>query len=324
MCYKYIVLPLALVVGLLTWPASGQDTPRRSIVATTGMVADLARNIAGDRATVVSIMGEGVDPHLYKPKAADVRRILAADVVLYNGLKLEGRMGDVFKRAKAKGLPVHAVTATLPEDLLLVDVESPDHPDPHVWMDVKTWAAAVEGVTKVLCEADLEGCPTYRANAQAYVARLRELNRRVTATMRSIPKDQRVLVTAHDAFQYLGRAYGLEVRGIQGLSTESEAGLSDLNELVDFLVERKIPAVFIESSVSPKNVQALIEGARARGHEVIVGGELYSDAMGQPGTPAGTYVGMIEHNMNTIAAALGGEPYVPEPDPGASPGTEGS
>ena len=276
------------------------------IVATTGMVADIARHVAGDRATVVNIMGEGVDPHVYKPVASDVRRIMGADVVFYNGLKLEGRMGDIFERAAARGRFVRPVAAMVDENFLLEPTDQPGHPDPHVWMDVKAWMAATEAVAIALCQADSEGCESYRSNAAAYIAELAQLDEYVRSVIASIPSGQRVLVTAHDAFNYFGRAYGLEVMGIQGISTESEAGLADVTRLVDVLDERKIPAVFVESSVSDKYVRALIEGAAAQGHQVVVGGELFSDAMGTPESYEGTYIGMIDHNASSVAKALGG------------------
>jgi manganese/zinc/iron transport system substrate-binding protein len=280
---------------------------RLEVVCTTGMVADIARHVAGDRASVVNIMGEGVDPHLYKPLASDVRRIMAADVVLYNGLKLEGRMGDIFERAAARGRFVRPVAAMVDESFLLVPEGQAGHPDPHVWMDVKAWMAATEATAIALCQADPDGCESYHANAATYSRELASLDAYVRQIIASIPPGQRVLVTAHDAFNYFGRAYGLDVRGIQGISTESEAGLADVNGLVRMLVDKKIPAVFVESSVPDKYVRALVEGAKARGHEVIVGGELFSDAMGQPGTWEGTYLGMMDHNASTVARALGGE-----------------
>jgi manganese/zinc/iron transport system substrate-binding protein len=192
------------------------------------------------------------------------------------------------------------------EEYLLEPADQPGHPDPHVWMDVKAWMAATEAVAIALCQADPEGCESYRSHAATYISELAQLDAYVRGVIASIPKGQRVLVTAHDAFNYFGHAYGLEVMGIQGISTDSEAGLADVTGLVDILVERKIPAVFVESSVPDKYVRALIEGAGARGHEVIVGGELYSDAMGNPGTYEGTYIGMIDHNVSTVAKALGG------------------
>ncbi len=292
-----------LLTSLLSVAAVGEPI---DIVATTGMVADIARHVAGDRATVINIMGEGVDPHLYKPVASDVRRIMAADVVLYNGLKLEGRMGDVFERASARGKFVRPVAAMVDETYLLEPADEPGHPDPHVWMDVGAWMAATKAVAIALCQADPDGCETYRLQASEYIRELSRLNEYVQTVIASIPANQRVLVTAHDAFNYFGRAYGLEVMGIQGISTESEAGLADVSGLVGVLVDRRIPAVFVESSVPDKYVRALIEGAAARGHEVVVGGELFSDAMGQPGTWEGTYIGLIHHNARTEARALGG------------------
>ena len=277
------------------------------IVATTGMVADIAQHVAGDRSTVVNLLGEGVDPHLYKPVASDVRQMMAADVILYNGLHLEGRMEDVFERAAARGRFVRPVAAMVDESFLMEAEDDEGHVDPHVWMDVKAWIKATEAVALALCQADPEGCEEYRVNAAAYIGQLQQLDRYVRRVINSIPMDQRVLVTAHDAFGYFGRAYGVEVMAVQGVSTESEAGLAEINALVNTLVERKIPAVFIESSISPKYIRALVEGAAARGHELIIGGELYSDAMGPAGTWQGTYIGMMDHNAGVLATALQGK-----------------
>jgi manganese/zinc/iron transport system substrate-binding protein len=298
---------VASIIGL---SASSVMATALEIVTTTAQIADMARHVAGDQAVVTSIMGEGVDPHLYKPLSSDVRRIMGADVVLYNGLKLEGRMGDIFERAASRGRFVRAVASGIDQKFLLVPEGQEGHPDPHVWMDVKAWMAATQVIATALCQADPDGCEMYHANAAIYVAELVTLDEYVRQVMTSIPSKQRVLVTAHDAFNYFGRAYGLEVQGIQGISTESEAGLADVNGLVGLLVERRIPAVFVESSVPDKYVRALVEGAKARGHEVVVGGELFSDAMGKPGTWEGTYFGMIDHNASTVARALGGT--VPE------------
>jgi len=279
------------------------------IVCTVGMITDIVRNVAGDYAQVEGIIGEGVDPHLYKPTRGDVVQLSRADVVFYNGLLLEGKMTDVLVRVATTGKPVGAVTeAILGEtDYLLEMDDGSEHTDPHVWMDVSGWLRAVPVVAETLAAYDPAHAEDYRANAAAYAEKLEALDAYTKAAMATIPEGQRVLVTAHDAFQYLGRAYGIEVRGIQGVSTESEAGVRDLEELVDFIVERRIPAVFVETSVADKNVRALVEGARARGHEVVIGGSLYSDAMGRAGTYEGTYVGMIDHNITTIVNALGGK-----------------
>jgi manganese/zinc/iron transport system substrate-binding protein len=295
-----------LVASMIGLSASSAMATALEIVTTTAQVADVARHVAGDQAVVISIMGEGVDPHLYKPLSSDVRRIMAADVVLYNGLKLEGRMGDIFERAAARGRFVRPVASSVDQKFLIVPEGQEGHPDPHVWMDVQAWMAATDAVQIALCQARPEACDTFKANAKTFKVELQQLDQYVRGTIASIPKNQRVLVTAHDAFSYFGRAYGLDVMGIQGISTESEAGLADINRLVNILVERKIPAVFVESSVPDKYVRALIEGAQARGHTIVVGGELYSDAMGAPGTWEGTYVGMIDHNASTISRALGG------------------
>ena len=285
------------------------DYPFR-IAATTGMVADIVRQVAGDRGEVTSIIGEGVDPHLYVPTRSDVAALMAADVVFYSGLLLEGKMTDTLIRVARSGRPVHAVTELVDESLLLQPEEFAGHFDPHLWMDVGGWMQAVHAVTEALVAFDPAGMSGYRERAEGYTATLGELHDYARRVLGSIPEQQRILVTAHDAFNYFGRAYDLEVAGIQGISTESEAGLDRINRLVDLLVTRQVGAVFVETTIADRNVRALIEGAAARGHQVVVGGELYSDAMGRPGTYEGTYVGMLDHNVTTVARALGG--VVPE------------
>ncbi|MCA9778928.1 MAG: zinc ABC transporter substrate-binding protein [Candidatus Eremiobacteraeota bacterium] len=303
-----LLLFSALMTGCSKETPNPEDSgPKRiQIVATTGMVADIVRNVAGDKAEVTGIIGEGVDPHLYKPTRADVARLTEADVVFYSGLLLEGKMSEVLENL-AKGKPVHAVTSLVDKEYLLEPPEFEGHPDPHMWMDVQGWIKAVEAVQLAMQEYDPENKDLYQENARAYQEKLQALDQYARDRFSTIPESSRVMVTAHDAFNYLGRAYDLEVIGIQGISTESEAGLGDLNKLVDLIVQRKIGAVFVETSVADKNVKALIEGARARGHEVKVGGELFSDAMGAAGTYEGTYIGMIDHNVTTIVRALGGE-----------------
>lgn len=304
----------ALALGMLLFaacsddpePDGGSNVPF-TIAATTGMIADVVKNVAGERASVENLIGEGVDPHLYKPTTSDIKKLQASDLVFYNGLMLEGKMGDVLIKLSRSGKPVYAVTEEILDqgDYVLSDEE--DHYDPHVWMDVKGWMKAVEVVSEALTEFDPEGEAFYAGKAETYLAKLTELDTYATSAIGSIPEERRVLVTAHDAFSYMTRAYGLEVRGIQGISTESEAGVKDIEDLVSFLVERNIPAIFVESSVSDKNIKALAEGARAKGHEVVIGGELFSDAMGLSGTYQGTYIGMIDHNVTTITRALGGQ-----------------
>jgi len=277
-------------------------TNRYTIVCTVGMVADLTREIAGDRATVESIIGASVDPHLYQASRGDIVKLNEADVVFYNGLLLEGKMEDILE--KCGGV---AVAATIDVSKLIAPPETPGHYDPHVWMDVPLWQEAAREIAAHLSEYDAAHADEYATNLDALLPDLDRLHAYAQKCIATIPKNSRVLVTAHDAFEYFGRAYDIEVRGIQGISTESEAGVRDINALVDLLVERKIRAVFVESSVSEKNVKALVEGAAARRHELSIGGTLFSDAMGTPGTYEGTYMGMIDHNVTTITRALGGE-----------------
>lgn len=276
-------------------------------VASVAMISDVVKEIAGDKANVSGIINEGVDPHLYKPTSSDVKRLQAANIIFYNGLNLEGKMGDVLQRVADGGKPVTAVTETLLDSGDYVMNDHADHQDPHVWMDVSAWSQAAEVITAALQAYDPKNADYYADRSLAYRAELNRLHTYALSAFDSIPEKRRVLVTAHDAFGYMGRAYGLEVRGIQGFSTESEAGLRDINDLVDFLVKNEIPAVFVETSVAQKNIEALIEGARARGHDVRVGGELFSDAMGTSGTYEGTYIGMLDHNITTIVRALGGD-----------------
>lgn len=298
----------ALVLLAPAAPAASKLLPANyNIVTTCGMVTDIVREVAGDKARVTGLMGEGVDPHLYKPMRDDVAKLLQADVVFYSGLMLEGRMTDTFLKIARKGTPVFPVTELLDEKYLLEPEEFAGHTDPHVWMDVAGWMEAVKVVARSLAEVDTANAAYYEQNARRYSAELSKLHDYAKRSIASIPQAHRVLVTAHDAFNYFGRAYDIEVRGIQGISTESEAGVSDINKLVDFLVERKVPAIFVESSVSDKNIKALVEGCQSRGHRVTIGGTLYSDAMGPAGTYAGTYLGMIDHNVTTITRALGGQ-----------------
>jgi manganese/zinc/iron transport system substrate-binding protein len=296
---------LGAAILLLGGQAQAADEPLR-VVATTGMIADIVRVLAGERAEVTALMGEGVDPHLYRATRSDMARMLEADVIFYNGLLLEGKMTDALVRVARSGKPVFAVTELIDESYLMAPPAFAGAFDPHVWMDPIAWMKAVEVVRGNLVQLDPAGGAVYDANAAAYLDRLQALDAYAHEVLASVPADRRVLVTAHDAFGYFGRRYGFGVQGIQGLSTESEAGLKRIEELVAFLVERKIPAVFVESTIPEQSVRALIAGARARGHEVTIGGTLFSDAMGRPGTYEGTYVGMIDHNVTLIGRALGG------------------
>ncbi len=277
------------------------------IVCTVGMIADIVQHVVGERGSVTSLMGEGVDPHLYKPTRNDVLKLLDAQVVFYNGLMLEGRMTDVLGQVARRGIPVHAVSEGIPPERLRALPEFPGHYDPHVWMDVGLWKLAMRFVAARMSEIDPAGGAEYARRAESYARELDRLDAYVRRVIGSIPRQQRYLVTAHDAFGYFSRAYDIPVRSVQGITTESEAGVEDVVRLVDFIVERRIPAVFVESSVNPKTVRAIVAGAARRGWTVRIGGTLFSDAMGPRGTYEGTYIGMIDHNATTIARALGGQ-----------------
>ncbi len=277
-----------------------------TITTTVGMVNDIVKQVVGDRANANNIIGEGVDPHLYKSTRNDVSTLLNADVIFYSGLMLEGKLADVLVKVARKGKPVFAVTELIDESYLLEPKEMAGHFDPHVWMDVRGWSKAVEAIAKSLSNVDPINKKFYEQRASDYLLELEKLDTYAKQAIASIPREGRVLITAHDAFNYFGRAYDIEVLGIQGISTESEAGLKDINHLVDLIVQRNIKAVFVETSVADKNVRALIEGAKTKGRDVIIGGSLYSDAMGTPDTYEGTYIGMIDHNITTITRALGG------------------
>lgn len=276
------------------------------IVTTVGMITDIVTNVAGDRVEVTGLMGAGIDPHLYKPTRSDVERLMNAEVIFMNGLLLEGKMTDALFKAAEAGKKVYRVTELLDESQLLAPDEFEGLYDPHVWMDPAAWAKAVEAVRDKLTEYDPQGASTYEQNANAYLNKINALDAYAQRVLASVPEQQRVLVTAHDAFNYFGERFGYEVIGIQGISTESEAGVRDIERLVDILVNRNVGAVFVETTVSDRNINALIAGAAAKGHTVVIGGELFSDAMGDAGTYEGTYVGMIDHNVSTIARALGG------------------
>ena len=297
---------LALVVAALNCISSHGYGKPYGITTTTGMVNDIVKNITGDRAELKHLIGEGIDPHLYKPTRSDVVAFLKADVIFYSGLMLEGKMADVLVKVATKGKPVYAVTELIDEKYLLEPSGFSGHYDPHVWMDVSSWMKAVKAALKALVEYDVSGKGYYHKNAENYLQQLQELDDYVKKIIATIPQKSRVLVTAHDAFNYFGRAYQLEVKGIQGISTESEAGLKDINGLVNEIVARGVKAVFVETSVADKNIRALIEGARVKGHDVKIGGKLFSDAMGAPGTYEGSYIGMIDHNATVIVRGLGG------------------
>ena len=282
-------------------PYEGEGPIR--ITCTTGMLADLAAQIGGERVTVEALMGPGTDPHLYRATAHDRRQLTRSDLVLYHGHHLEGKMGEVLDNF-ARKVPTVAVNERLPRELLLADPEAEDSVDPHVWFDLSLWSRCAGIVADVLCELDPEQKAAYTERARNYRQVLDETDAYIRSRIAEIPEKRRILVTAHDAFQYFGHAYGMEVLGIQGISTDSEPAVRKISELVELMTGRGVPAVFVESTISEKNIRSLVEGCRARGHELRIGGSLYSDAMGGEGSGASSYLGMVRHNIDTIVEAL--------------------
>jgi manganese/zinc/iron transport system substrate-binding protein len=273
------------------------------VTTTIGQIADIVKNVGGEHVEVTALMGPGVDPHLYQASQGDIQKLSNADMIFYNGLHLEGKMGEIFEKM-AKNKPTVAVAEAIPTEKLLKSADDANAYDPHVWFDIDLWSIAVEKVRDELIKFDPKHEEDYKKNAESYLQRLQELKTYAKEQIAQIPEESRVLITAHDAFGYFGHAYGIEVMGLQGLSTDSEYGLKDVQSLVETIVSRNIKAVFIESSISEKSIKAVVEGAKKRGHTVSIGGELFSDAMGEEGTEEGTYIGMYKHNIDTIVSAL--------------------
>lgn len=303
--WAIIILSVLLFLGAcrqkpLAQRAAGEKI---KIVTTTGMIADAVENIAGDYVDVVALMGPGVDPHLYKATQGDLGRLTDADVIFYNGLHLEGKMGEVFEKL-GRMKPVIAVGEEIPKDRLRKVPGFQGAYDPHIWFDVDLWKEAVTAISAFMEEYDTAHRRDYRQRSSEFLARLDSLDSAVREAILEIPATQRVLITAHDAFGYFGDAYEIEVRGLQGISTLSEFGLRDVTDLVDYIVDRKVKAIFVETSVSKKSIEAVVEGCRQRGWNVKIGGSLFSDAMGAAGTPEGTYIGMVHANVRTIVESL--------------------
>lgn len=301
-----ILLPMSVMLAACTQTQDKGEMKsgeRMRIVTTTSILKDAVQNIVGDVADVTSIMGSGVDPHLYKATQGDLKKLTEADVVIYNGLHLEGKMGEILEKL-GRQKTVVAGTAGIAENKLRSSPLYQDSHDPHVWFDVQMWQEVVKHLSKELQQKDPANAETYQQNTTAYLQELDKLHQWVLEEINSIPAQQRILITAHDAFGYFGDAYNIQVRGLQGISTVSEFGLQDVSNLVDFIVENKIKAVFVESSVSPKSIEAVVIGSKQKGHQVKVGGTLYSDALGEDGTPEGTYQGMVRHNVNSIVSSL--------------------
>lgn len=301
---KRWITPAALAALCVAGTATAFAQTTIKAETTVGMVADLVKQVGGDRVEVDQLMGPGVDPHLYKPTSGDAARLSKADVIFYSGLMLEGRMGDLFARLARTGKKVYATTESVPEGQLTEPAEFEGHHDPHIWFDVSMWAETVPTIIKGLSEVDPAGKGTYEKNGADLMARLAKLDEWCKDTAATLPEAQRILVTSHDAYNYFGRAYGFKVVGLQGVSTVSEAGLSDMSSLVDFIKKQKVKAIFVETSVNPAAIKRVSEDAGVK-----IGGELFSDAMGEPGEKkdgfdVGTYEGMVRYNLSTIVNAL--------------------
>lgn len=299
-----LLMALALLLTAILPVAYAEQAETLNVVATTTMLADLARSIGGERVHVDGLMGPGIDPHLYQASAGDVGLMQNADVVLYNGLHLEGKMGEIFEALGRQGRAVISIEEGLDEGKLLGWADDPSVHDPHIWFDVMLWKDAAAIVASGLSGLDPEGAADYAASLDAYLAELTALDAYVRARAEELPAAQRILVTAHDAFQYFGHAYGFEVRGLQGISTDAEAGTADVSALADFIVERRIKAVFVESSVPTKTIEALQAAVAARGFDVAIGGELYSDSLGDAASGHDTYLTTVAANIDTIVDAL--------------------
>jgi manganese/zinc/iron transport system substrate-binding protein len=305
---KKLFASVVALVAICLLAACGSDKTigelrdKVHVTTTTGQVADAVKSIGGNKVEVVSLMGPGVDPHLYQASQGDIQKLNKADIIFYSGLHLEGKMGEIFEKM-ADDKPTVAVADSIPESKLLSADGSTSH-DPHVWFDIQAWLYVVDSIEQELTKLSPENEKLFKENALAYKKDLEEMDQYAKEQIELIPEESRVLVTAHDAFKYFGHAYGLEVMGLQGLSTDSEYGLKDVQALVDTLVNRNIKAVFIESSISERSINAVVEGAKKQNHQVVIGGELFSDAMGEEGTDEGTYIGMFKHNVDTIVSSL--------------------
>ena len=281
-----------------------KDNGKLNIVTTTTMITDLVKNIGGDYINVQGLMGSGVDPHLYKASEGDVSKLVNADIIFYNGLHLEGKLVEVFEKMEKSNKTPIALAEEIDKSTLIGSDYFASNYDPHVWFNIEYFKLFANKVTKVLSEKDPENAANYIENEKIFLSKLDALQEQIKATIETLPQEKRILVTAHDAFNYFGKNYGFEVVGLQGLSTATEAGVQDVQKLAAFIIEKNVKAIFVESSVPKRTIEALQAAVKSKGHEVTIGGTLYSDALGNAGTIEGTYIGMFEYNVNTIVNAL--------------------
>ncbi|MFW2377584.1 MAG: metal ABC transporter solute-binding protein, Zn/Mn family [Cellulophaga baltica] len=300
---KYLIITLC-TLAIISCKSDKKDNGKINVVTTTSMITDLVKNIGGDYINLKGLMGSGVDPHLYKASEGDVSKLSEADIIFYNGLHLEGKLVEVFEKMAHQNKKTIALSDALDERTLIGSEFFASNYDPHIWFNVDYWKEATKFVVLQLSEALPEHQAVFKTNGEAYLNKLETLKTKLNKIIQTLPEDKRVLVTAHDAFNYFGKSFGFEVVGLQGLSTATEAGVQDVQKLSDFIIERKVKAIFIESSVPKRTIEAVKAAVNAKKYEVEIGGSLYSDALGNPGTAEGTYIGMFEYNVNTIVNAL--------------------
>jgi manganese/zinc/iron transport system substrate-binding protein len=301
---KHLITYLLVISAVSCGPLTNDGSDKLKVVATTSLIAELVSGIGGNAITVEALMGAGVDPHLYKASEGDVNLLFNADIVFYNGLHLEGKMQDIFENMSRQGIQIVAVSDTISRDSLISSANFASSYDPHIWFDIGNWKQAAAYVARKLSDSDPVNSNDYSVNMEAYISLLDSTDQLVRAKIGELPVEKRILVTAHDAFNYFGKAYEFEVLGLQGISTATEAGVQDVQKLADLITQRQVKAIFVESSVPLRNIEALSESVKSKGFNVTIGGSLYSDALGNSGTPEGTYPGMFMHNVNTIVNAL--------------------
>src|SRR5690554_1429932 len=301
---KKIVFSLLIFGVLFNCKNTKETNDKLNIVTTTTMIIDLVKNIGGDKINLQGLMGSGVDPHLYKASEGDVSKLANADLIFYGGLHLEGKLVDVFEKMGRQNIKTIAISDALDQNTLISSDNFAGNYDPHIWFNVDYWIEITQYVAEQLSAANPENKDFFEANAKTYVEKLLVLKEKLHVTIETLPQDKRILVTAHDAFNYFGKAFGFEVVGLQGLSTATEAGVQDVQKLASFIIDKKVKAIFVESSVPKRTIEALQAAVISTGHDVAIGGTLYSDALGNAGTVEGTYIGMFEFNVNTIVNAL--------------------
>jgi len=301
---KKIIFLLAITLIYTACKDATKDNGKLNIVTTTTMLTDLVQNIGSDMVNTQGLMGSGVDPHLYKASEGDVSKLVNADIIFYSGLHLEGKLVEVLEKMESSNKTTVALADALDKNTLIGSEYFASNYDPHVWFDINYFKQFAQKVAVVLSEKDPKNAEKYEANKNAYILKLEALQNNIKQTIATLPVEKRILVTAHDAFNYFGKAYGFEVVGLQGISTATEAGVQDVQKLATFIIEKQIKAIFIESSVPKRTIEALQASVNSKGHDVKIGGTLYSDALGNAGTLEGTYIGMFEYNVNTIVNAL--------------------